>query len=223
MSLSAAIPPCVLLVPELPPHEGREADRSLSASAAGMVYNRPRPSPPAPLPIVPKRHAGEGRPWGNFLGSARMNFLRTTPLAALVLNLLLVPPAAAAAGAPALIPKPVQVTVAAGQFVITPATKVLCGKGDARLADAAEYLAGRLSRALAEKVEAQPTGASQPPAGAIWMTTGPADTALGDEGYRLTVGPTGVVIRAPQAAGAFYAAITLLQLAPPQAFRAGPG
>jgi hexosaminidase len=148
-----------------------------------------------------------------------MNFLRTTSVAALVLNLLLVPLAAAAAGAPALIPKPVQVTVAAGQFVITPATKILYAKGDARLADAAEYLAGRLSRALAETVAAQPSDAAEPPAGAIWMTTSQADAALGDEGYRLAVEPRGVVIRAPKAAGAFYAAITLLQLAPPEAFR----
>ena len=148
-----------------------------------------------------------------------MTFSRMTSIAALVLNLLLVPPAAAAAGAPALIPKPVQVTVVSGQFAITPATKVLYAKGDIRLAEAAEYVAGRLSRAFDEKVAAEPSDATEPPAGAIWMTTCQADAALGDEGYSLAVAEKGVVIRAPKATGAFYGAITLLQLAPPEAFR----
>jgi len=120
---------------------------------------------------------------------------------------------------PALIPKPVHVSMAAGQFAITPATKVLYGKGDARLADAAEYLAGRLSQAFDKKVAAEPSDASEPPTGAILLTTAQADTALGDEGYALTVTEQGVVIRAPKAAGAFYGGITLLQLAPPEAFR----
>jgi len=148
-----------------------------------------------------------------------VTFSRMTSIAALVLNLLLVPPAAAAAGTPALIPKPVQVTVASGQFAITPATKVLYAKGDVRLADAAEYVAGRLSRAFDEKVVAEPSNATEPPAGAIWMTTYQADAALGVEGYWLAVTEKGVVIRAPKATGAFYGAITLLQLAPPEAFR----
>ena len=39
---------------------------------------------------------------------------------------------------PALIPKPVKMTMASGQFTIIPATKVLYSKGDPRLADAAE-------------------------------------------------------------------------------------
>ena len=129
---------------------------------------------------------------------------------------------------PALVPKPVQVSIGSGQFTITPATAVLYGKGDDRLADAAEYLAGRLSLAFDREVTARPIPAptgqarreTEPPAGAILLTTAPADAELGDEGYALTVTERGVVIRAAKAAGAFYGGITLLQLAPAEAFRA---
>jgi len=124
---------------------------------------------------------------------------------------------------PALIPKPVRVSIGSGQFTITPATKVLYGKGDDRLAEAAEYLAGRLSLAFDKEVTARPIPArreTEPPAGAILLTTVPADAELGDEGYSLTVTERGVVILAPKAAGAFYGGITLLQLAPAEAFRA---
>ena len=121
---------------------------------------------------------------------------------------------------PALVPKPVQVSIGPGQFTITPATEVLYGKGDDRLAEAAEYLAGRLSLAFDKEVTARPSDATEPPAGAILLTTASADAELGDEGYALTVAERGVVIRAAKAAGAFYGGITLLQLAPAEAFRA---
>jgi len=120
----------------------------------------------------------------------------------------------------ALIPQPVEMEIESGQFALTPATKVLFCKGDARLADAADYLASRLSLAFGAQVTAVPTEAVDAVSGAILMTTAGADPKLGDEGYLLTVTGKGVVIRAPQAAGAFYGGITLLQLGPPEAFRA---
>jgi len=138
-------------------------------------------------------------------------------MASLVLGVI-APPAAATP--PALMPKPVRLSLGAGQFTITPATRVLYGTGDARLADAADYLAGRLSLAFGKKLTARPSDATKPPAGAILLTTAGADAKLGGEGYSLTVTARGAVIRAPKAAGAFYGGITLLQLAPPAAFRA---
>ncbi|MCF7730490.1 MAG: beta-N-acetylhexosaminidase [Akkermansiaceae bacterium] len=138
-------------------------------------------------------------------------------LALLSLAMAVVP--ARAADLPALIPMPVSVTLTGGQFTITPATKVLHTKGDARLADAAAYLAQRLSQAFDRNIVAEATEATEAPSGAILMTTAGADAALGDEGYALAVTAQGAVIRAPQAAGAFYAGITLLQLAPAAAFR----
>ena len=128
--------------------------------------------------------------------------------------------ASLATAGPALIPQPVKVQMESGQVTLTPATKVLYTRGDARLADAADYLASRLSLAFGEQVTTAPTDVVDAVSGAILMTTAGADQKLGDEGYLLTVTGNGVVIRAPQAAGAFYGGITLLQLAPPEAFRA---
>ncbi|HUT09397.1 MAG TPA: beta-N-acetylhexosaminidase [Thermoguttaceae bacterium] len=128
--------------------------------------------------------------------------------------------ASLAADRPALIPQPAKMKTEWGQSAITPGTKVLYTKSDTRLASAADYLASRLSLAFGEQVTAAPTDAVDAVSGAILMTTAGADPELGDEGYLLTVTGKGVVIRAPQAAGAFYGGITLLQLAPPEAFRA---
>ena len=145
--------------------------------------------------------------------------MATVFLAAGLVLVAACPSPAQAADEPALIPMPAKVTMATGQFTITPATKVLYTKGAERFADAAEYLAGRLSQAFDKKVTAEATDATKPPAGAILMTGAGADAALGDEGYSLTVTGKGVAIVAPKAAGAFYGGITLLQLAPPAAFR----
>jgi len=125
-----------------------------------------------------------------------------------------------AADRPALIPRPAEIEIGSGQFTMTPGTKVLYAQGDARLADAADYLAGRLSLAFDKRVTAAPTDAGDAVPGAILMTAAGADPKLGDEGYSLSITRHGVVIRAPKAAGAFYGGITLLQLAPPEAFRA---
>ena len=135
------------------------------------------------------------------------------------LTVLLACFASLAAERPALIPQAVKMRIEAGHFTLTPATEVLYTKGDARLADAADYLARRLSLAFEKKVPAAPTDAVDVVPGAILLTTAGADPTLGDEGYWLAVTDNGVVIRAPRAAGAFYGGITLLQLAPPEAFR----
>jgi hexosaminidase len=152
---------------------------------------------------------------------------RTRPLCCTVIPALLIcltvtldSSASSAADGPALIPQPVKIQTDAGQFTLTPATKVLYTKGDVRLADAADYLASRLSLAFGKQVTAAPTDAVDAVPGAILMTTTRADAGLGDEGYGLVVTNKGVTIRAPQAAGAFYGGITLLQLAPPEALRA---
>jgi hexosaminidase len=125
-----------------------------------------------------------------------------------------------AADGMALIPQPAEIKTDAGAFTITPQTKIFYTPGNERLADAANYLASRLSLAFDRAVTPEPGDAADTAPGAILMTTAGADPALGDEGYQLEVSVNGVLIRAPQAAGAFYGGITLLQLAPPQAFRA---
>jgi len=129
--------------------------------------------------------------------------------------------AVCAAGAPpSLIPKPTEITTGEGVFQITPETKIVYSTGDPQMVSAAEYLAGRLSLAMGKQVTAKPTSGTTIPSGGILLTTAKADAKLGGEGYSLTISKSGVVIRAPKEAGAFYGGITLLQLAPPAAFRA---
>ena len=117
---------------------------------------------------------------------------------------------------PSIIPKPMKVSPGVGAFQITPATKVLYGPG---LEDAAAYLAGRLTMAFGKQITAKPSDAKIP-GGAILLTSAGAESKLGAEGYTLTIGKSGVAIRATKAPGAFYGGITLLQLAPAAAFRA---
>ncbi|MDP6545248.1 MAG: beta-N-acetylhexosaminidase [Phycisphaerae bacterium] len=136
---------------------------------------------------------------------------------AIVISLLSGLATGAAGATPSLIPKPMKMTAGEGVFQITPETKV---HYSAELAGAADYLAGRLSLALGKQVTAKPTSGATAPGGAILLTTAGADAKLGAEGYSLTITKSGVVIRASKASGAFYGGITLLQLAPPAAFRA---
>ena len=104
------------------------------------------------------------------------SFCRTVLPAVLVcLAVSLTCPSSLAADGPALIPQPVKVKIESGQFMLTPATKVFYTKGDARLADAAEYLASRLSLAFEKKLPAAPTDTVDTVPGAILMTTAAAD------------------------------------------------
>ncbi len=118
-----------------------------------------------------------------------------------------------------LIPKPGHIEMQPGHFTITPATNVLYSGDDARVADAAAYLASRLSKAFARKVTSRPAGSDKGRPNTIVLTTDQADAELAEEGYALTVSEDSVVIRAPHAGGAFWGGITLLQLAPVEAFR----
>jgi hexosaminidase len=60
------------------------------------------------------------------------------------------------------------------------------------------------------------------PAGAIVLRRDASLARLGPEGYTLDVRPGGVVARAPEAAGLFYAVQTIRQLLPPDALRDAP-
>ncbi len=59
-------------------------------------------------------------------------------------------------------------------------------------------------------------------AGNILLTTEGSESALGAEGYELTVTPDSVLIRAPADAGLFYGVETFLQLLPPEVLAAKP-
>ena len=115
-----------------------------------------------------------------------------------------------------LIPRPVKIEATEGTFTVTPATKVLY---EPDFKPAAVYLSERLSAAFDRPVTADATDTAQPVDAAIVFAKAKADSNLGEEGYTLDVTPKGVVIRALGPGGAFYGAVTLLQLMPPVAFR----
>ena len=117
----------------------------------------------------------------------------------------------------AVIPEPTKVTPRAGQFRITRATVIW---SDQASAPVARQLARYLEPATGFTFVVRTTGS--PPAGSITLRRSPSLRRLGPEGYTLTVSRTGVALRAPEAAGLFYAVQTLRQLLPPEVFRAAP-
>jgi hexosaminidase len=108
-----------------------------------------------------------------------------------------------------LIPKPVTATPADGDFALDRDTVIAAGP---EVAGVAGWLRGALAPATGYPL---PPGPAGPGAIHIGLTAG-----LAAEEYRLRVRPDGVRINAGDPAGAFYAAQTLRQLLPPEAFRA---
>ncbi|MDE3066619.1 MAG: beta-N-acetylhexosaminidase [Verrucomicrobiota bacterium] len=137
----------------------------------------------------------------------RMAILAATFLAASVL---------ANATTPALIPQPQKLELGAGEFHLSPDTKIL-----ANLASlgTARQLAARLRPSTGYPLKVHVKFVSDTAAdNAILLTTRNASTNLGPEGYELTVATNSVVIRAPTQAGLFYGTQTLRQLLPPEIF-----
>ncbi len=114
----------------------------------------------------------------------------------------------------AVIPRPAHITPRPGSFTLTGSTIITTDEGSRALGGMlADYLFPATGFRLAVRPSA-PSGAR-----AISIRLDATLTALGAEGYRLDVTPGRVTIRAPQAAGAFYAIQTLRQLLPVAIFR----
>ena len=122
--------------------------------------------------------------------------------------------AAGQATAQQLIPQPVKMTPRAGAFEITPRTVIWSDRASAPVA---RQLARYLEPAAGFTVRVVTGGT--PPARAIALRHDPALKRLGPEGYTLDVRPTSIAIRAPQAAGLFYAVQSIRQLLPPEIMR----
>ena len=130
------------------------------------------------------------------------------------------PSAGTAAHAPAtpatppvsLLPLPASVTTGQGSFTLTAATPLLAD------GDAARIVAGQFSALLGKGLAVEPKLVDGAPAkGAIRFAIDPARVQAGAESYLLEVAPEGVTVSAGDAAGLFYGAMTLLQLATPDA------
>ena len=118
-------------------------------------------------------------------------------------------PAPASAAPPvSLIPLPASVEHGEGRFDLTAATPLLAEGEGARTV--ATQFATLLAKGFAvEPALADGTGV----AGAIRFAIDPARATAGAESYLLEVAPEGVTVSAGDAAGLFYGAMTLLQLA----------
>lgn len=117
-----------------------------------------------------------------------------------------------------LIPMPAQVTVGQGRFVVDADTPVVVAKAD----NAADKVARRLvallarTRGLTLAVHASNLHAGKLRAAkAITLAIDPQAPVSQAEGYALDVRPEGVTVRARDAAGLFYGAMTLWQLLTP--------
>jgi hexosaminidase len=126
-----------------------------------------------------------------------------------------------------LIPQPVSVQQRSGSFTLTTVPDVLpAGNGDRAATEEAAATIRHLLSSLPwpRAVTAGPT-AGQTAAG---ETAAPVrcavsiDTELASEAYRLAIEPDGITIRVSDHAGAAYAAQTLRQLLPDEAWRSAP-
>lgn len=108
------------------------------------------------------------------------------------------------------IPRPLEAQVAEEAYTLGADTRISVPSGDAELERSAELLATVLRRSTGWEVPV----VEGDPSAAIRLATTSALPELGEEGYELGVDASGVSIRAPGPAGAFYATQTLRQLLP---------
>lgn len=109
-----------------------------------------------------------------------------------------------------LIPVPASVSMQSGMFSLKNNATIHTGDNEA-----VRKVAASLSASLASATGHSYSIQKNAPGAAIQLSlTSTNESALGKEGYRLTVTPSTVTIRANQPAGLFYGVQTLLQLLP---------
>lgn len=111
----------------------------------------------------------------------------------------------------ALVPLPAKLTVREGTFQLTPLTRI-------QTSPALHGVADLLRRYLRPATGMPLTVVEQAPHSRIAIALDPR-LAIGDEGYRLTVTPEEVLLRAPKAVGVIHGLQTLRQLLPAATFR----
>jgi len=114
-----------------------------------------------------------------------------------------------------IIPRPVQLEIRDGSYRLTPAASIVAGK---EVSFEGHQLSAMLWPATGFALQVVEKARAGVPV--IELKLDPALEKLGEEGYRLSVTPQKVSIRASRPAGIFYACQSLRQLLPPEIFRA---
>ena len=114
-----------------------------------------------------------------------------------------------------IIPRPVQIEIRDGSYRLTPAASIVAGK---EVSFEGHQLSAMLWPATGFALQVVEKARAGIPV--IELKLDPALEKLGEEGYRLSVTPQKVSIRASRPAGIFYACQSLRQLLPPEIFRA---
>src|SRR6185312_4310924 len=114
-----------------------------------------------------------------------------------------------------IVPEPVKIEPARGNFALASTVKILISVPDAEVSAAAELFSKEINRATGFHI--QPGGKTSKNEKAIYLILNKtANELLGGEGYTLEVQPAHIFIRANKPAGLFYGLQTLLQLLPPE-------
>ncbi|HWC73634.1 MAG TPA: beta-N-acetylhexosaminidase [Gemmatimonadales bacterium] len=116
-----------------------------------------------------------------------------------------------------IIPRPVQLTRRSGSFVLTAGTGIVTDRSTRQIG---YQLADWLAPATGYRLTV--SGGAGTATRVISLRLDTALTQLGDEGYRLSVTSSRIMIRAYRPAGVFYGVETLRQLLPVEIFRAAP-
>ena len=112
-----------------------------------------------------------------------------------------------------LIPKPVSVISAAGNFTLTTKSTIIISDQRTELKHIGTYLAGKLSPATGFGMAVK-TSAEKQSAGNIYLSIGSKDNKLGDEGYQISIKGGLINLTANKPAGLFNGIQTLRQLFP---------
>ncbi len=112
-----------------------------------------------------------------------------------------------------VIPKPISVVPAGGEFDLTDQTDIFVQEGSSELQQIGQYLANKLNPATGLGLEVKFTK-EIPANGNIYLSLSDKDAQLGDEGYKLTITDKLVSLVAAKPAGLFHGIQTIRQLLP---------
>lgn len=113
-----------------------------------------------------------------------------------------------------IIPRPVSVKPAAGDFALTASTIIYVDPESPEQMDIGRFLAGYLAPATGFSLAVQAAPAEAPAEPHIRLTAAAADPLLGDEGYELIITESAVTLKAPHPAGLFRGIQTIRQILP---------